>query len=132
MGCLFILLLVGLLAWANLAVVQMFTRRQAKARWWIGLAVAGGAGLGIWSGFFLEYQILPTLRVIGFPVPAAFFHLEGPPGQEQWIDFVTPDPLLVAGSNILILGMLAACPVWLAFWLWRGHSDWKGHSRTTI
>ena len=118
MGCLFILLIVGLLLWANIATVQMFTRRQAKAIWWIGLAVAWavGAGLGVWSGFFFEYQASATLRVFGFPVPAAFFHYEGPPGQEQWIDFITPAPLLFAGSNIFIVGMLAACPVGLAFW----------------
>jgi hypothetical protein len=121
MGCLFLLPIVGLLVWANITIVQMFTRRQTKARWWIGLAVAWavGAGIGVWSGFFFEYQILPTLRVAGFPVPAAFFHYEGPPGQEQWIDFITPAPILFAGSNILIVGMLAACPVGLAFWLTR-------------
>ena len=26
----------------------------------------------------------------GVMIPAAFFHWEGPPGEEQWIDFITP------------------------------------------
>jgi hypothetical protein len=117
MGCLFLLLMVGLLVWGNLATVQMLTRRHAKATWWIGLAVAW-AGIGVWSGFFFEYQASPTLRVFGFPVPAAVFHYEGPPGQEQWIDFITPAPILFAASNTFIIAMLAACPMGLAFWLW--------------
>src|SRR5438105_5969094 len=109
--------IVWLLAWANLATVQMLARRHAKARWWISLALAWaiGAAIGVWSGFFFEYQACPTLRVFGFPVPAGFFHWEGPPGQEQWIDYITPAPMLFAGSNIFIAGTLAACPVGLAF-----------------
>jgi hypothetical protein len=52
-------------------------------------------------------------------VPAAFFHWEGPPGEEQWIDFITPAPLLFAGSNVVILALLAACPVGVVCWLRR-------------
>jgi hypothetical protein len=126
MACLLIVVITWLLVWANMATVSTLNRRHAKAGWWLIFAVAwaAGAGIGVWSGFFLEYQATPTLRVFGFPISAAFFHYEGPPGQEKWIDFIMPAPILFAGSNIFILGMIAACPVGLAFWLWSVH---RGH-----
>jgi hypothetical protein len=121
MGCLLIPVLVGLLALANVATVRLLRRQQAGAGWWVGLGIAwlAGAALGIWSGFFFEYQPSPRLRVFGAPVPAAFFHWEGPPGEEQWIDFITPEPLLFAGSNVPILALLVASPLGLVFWVWR-------------
>jgi hypothetical protein len=88
----------------------------------MSVAWLAGASLGVWSGFFFEYQATPRLRVVGAPVPAAFFHWEGPPGQEQWIDFITPAPLLFASSNVVILSLLAACPVGLVFWLCGRHT----------
>jgi hypothetical protein len=81
------------------------------------LAWVAGAALGVWGGFCFEYQASPRLRVFGAPVPAAFFHREGPPGEEQWVSFITPAPLLFAASNVAILALLAACPVGLAYWL---------------
>lgn len=69
----------------------------------------------MWSGFFFEYQPSPKLRVFGAPVPGAFLHLEGRPGEEQWVDFITPAPMLFAGSNIVILALLAGLPVGLVF-----------------
>jgi hypothetical protein len=122
MGGLLISVLVWLLALANAAAVLLLRRRQAGRGWWAALWVAwlAGAALGVWGAFF-EYQLSPRLRAVGAPVPAAFFHLEGPPGEEQWIDFITPAPLLFAGSNVPILALLAACPVGLLFWVW----DWR-------
>jgi ribose/xylose/arabinose/galactoside ABC-type transport system permease subunit len=121
MGLLLITLLIVLLTWANVAIVRMLRCRHARLRWWVALSVAwlAGAGFGAWSGFFFEYQPLPRLRVFGAPVPAVFFHWEGPPGQEQWIDFITPAPRLFATSNILILALLAACPIGLVLRLTR-------------
>jgi hypothetical protein len=119
MGCLLIPVLIALLGWANAAIVRLFQRWHAGPVWWAALLIAwlAGALLGVWSGFFFEYQPSPRLRVAGAPVPGAFFHWEGPPGEEQWSDYITPAPLLFAGSNILILAMLAAVPVGVAFWL---------------
>jgi hypothetical protein len=119
MGCLFIPAAIILLVFANLAVVRMLIGRQAGSGWWAAVFVAWfvGAALGVWAGFYFEYQASPRLRVAGAPVPAAFFHLEGPPGDEQWVDFITPAPALFAGSNVPILALLAACPVGLVFWL---------------
>jgi hypothetical protein len=44
-------------------------------------------------------------------VPAAFFHLEGPPGDEQWVDFITPAPELFALANVPLLALAAGCLV---------------------
>jgi hypothetical protein len=121
MGFLLIILTVALLGYVNLAIVRSFRQRRAALPWW-GVLVAAwmvGSALGFWSGFFLEYRPLSKLRVAGAPIPAAFFHWEGPPGEEQWIDFITPVPLLFAGSNVLIVGLLTACPVGLAYWFFR-------------
>lgn len=121
MGFVIIFASVALLVSINAAIVRLFRRRRAGPGWWIGLTVAWavGAGLGFVGGFFFEYRPLPEFRVAGAPIPAAFFHWEGPPGHEQWVDFITPAPLLFAGSNVVILGLLAACPVGLAFRLGR-------------
>ena len=76
-----------------------------------------GAGIGARGGFFFEDRPTPVLRVFGAPVPAALPHWEGPPGEEQWVDFITPAPLLFAASNIAILALLAGLPVGLMFLL---------------
>jgi len=114
MGCWLIPAIIGLLAYSNIIIVRLFNPRLTGPRWWVALVVAWlvGGALGVWSGFFFEYQVSPTLRVAGAPVPAAFFHWEGPPGEERWIDFITPAPVLFAGSNIVILAMLL--PWWVA------------------
>jgi hypothetical protein len=123
MGCLFIPALIGVLALANAFIVRMLRQRGAGTRWWAALSSAwlAGAALGVWSGFFFEYQPSPRLRVFGAPVPAAFFHWEGPPGEEQWVDFITPAPVLFAASNVAILALLAGCPVGVAFWVVSRH-----------
>ena len=128
MGCLFIPAVIALLAFANFAFVRMFHRRRASAGWWVFLSAAWlvGAALGVWAGFFFEYQASPTLRVSGAPVPAAFFHWEGPPGEEGWVDFITPDPLLFASSNVVILALLAGFPVGLAFWVFQRKTRFPG------
>jgi hypothetical protein len=89
-----------------------------------------GVGMGVMTGFALAegrnpntdwLALMPVLlfglgfMIFGAPIPAAFFHWEGPPGKEQWVDFITPAPLLFAGSNVVILALLAAIPVGLAF-----------------
>src|SRR4051794_14848749 len=121
MGFLLIFSVVALLAYGNAVAVRSLLARRAGAPWWGVMAAAwvAGAVLGVWSGFYFEYRPEPKLRIFGAPIPAAFFHLEGPPGQEQWVDFITPAPLLFAGSNVVILALLAACPVGLVFWLHR-------------
>lgn len=119
MGFLLIFVFIGLLGWANLVAVRLLRSCVAGPGWWASLVLLwiGGAAVGYWGGFFFEYQPSPRLRVLGAPIPAAFLHLEGPPGDEQWIDFITPAPLLFAGSNVIIVALLLACPLLPAFWL---------------
>jgi hypothetical protein len=121
MFVLFVLGVVSLLAYLNLLIIRSFRRRSVGPGWWTMLIIAWAAGsaLGFVGGFFFEYQPSPHLRVAGAPVPGAFFRWEGPPGEEQWVDYITPAPLLCAGSNVAIIGLLAACPIGLAFWLQR-------------
>jgi hypothetical protein len=121
MGFLLIILTVALLGFVNLAIVRSFRQRREALSWW-GVLVAAwavGSALGFWSGFFLEYRPSSKLRVAGAPIPVAFFHWEGQPGEERWIDFITPVPLLFAGSNVVVIGLLAACPVGLAYRFFR-------------
>jgi hypothetical protein len=121
MGFLLLAVVVSLLACVNVAVFRSFWGHRVGSVWWGVLIAAWGAGavLGVWGGFCFEYQPLNELRVAGAPIPAAFFHWEGPRGEEKWVDFLTPAPLLFAGSNVFIVALLAGCPVWLAFWLRR-------------
>ena len=121
MGFLLILPLVALLAFANVISVRSFLAWRAGPPWWGALAVAWvvGTAVGVWSGFYFEYRPSPELRVFGAPIPTGCLHWEGPPGQEQWVDFITPAPLVFAGSNVVILALLAACTVGLVFWLRR-------------
>src|SRR5436309_1041054 len=97
---LIILALIGLLAWANYAMVRFLQRRHAAIGWWVLLIAvwAAGMALGVYGGFFFEYHASPKLRVFGAPVPALFLHWEGPPGQEHWVDFPADSALLNAAS----------------------------------
>jgi hypothetical protein len=111
----FALTLLALTSLAAFAAVRGLWRNRAGRRWWVGLALSAalGAAAGIWCGFFCEYYALEELRVFSFPVPAYFFHLE----DGDWVDYVVPAPLVVAGCNSLSLALLAVVPVWAAYWL---------------
>ena len=124
---------ISVLGLANAAVVRLLRVRGAGRVWWRVLAVAwlAGAGLGFWLALFFEYRPTPDLRVFGAPVPGAFLHWEGPPGEERWVDFITPFPLLFAGSNILVLALLAGLPIAYVFLLCR-HVDAEGMIRKEI
>lgn len=74
-----------------------------------------GACVGFYFGFFFDYLAAPTVRVYSFPVPAGFHVLESyADGTQQWIDFITPMPLLFAGSNVLIFGFAFVLPLSIA------------------
>ncbi len=71
-------------------------------------AVAGG-GLGL----LVNQCQLPlghSLRVMGFPVPGVFFHLE----DGQWVDFVAPFPWLNMVTDICLFCLSGAVAVALA------------------
>jgi len=121
MACVLIPAVFAMLAWANAAAVRALRAHAAPAGWWAALMVLwlAGAAAGVWGGFFAEYQASPTLRVSGAPLPVGAAHREGSPGQEQWVGFVTPAPLLFAAANVPLVGLLAGSIIGPAFWAWR-------------
>lgn len=74
--------------WLVVATMKRLRRHRFGTRWWIaaGLLVLLGAMVGRWAAMDFEYQPCPQARIIGFPVPVAFFILE----DDQWTDFVPP------------------------------------------
>jgi len=78
----------------------------SQARAWPKLAGAAGIGvaLGVWLALFVEYHWGARMRVIGFPVPVCFFHLE----DGNWIDYLIPTPMQWLGAAANFLSGLAA------------------------
>jgi hypothetical protein len=65
-------------------------------------AVAGGV-----LGFLVNQREFPlgaSLKVIGFPIPGVFFHLEN----GQWVDFVVPFPWVNMLSSIVLFCVAGA------------------------
>lgn len=94
---------------------RAFQRDHAGSAWRVlfwGLLLAGMA-TGVWAGFFLEYQLSRTLKVIGFPIPLVVFHLES----GNWVDYVTDGPVMIlkAASNLMFSALCLVLPVWAAF-----------------
>jgi hypothetical protein len=64
----------------------------------VGCVIVGFC-LGVWFGFFFEYQPSPRLRVIGCPVPVVCFVLQkSADGKEQWTDFM--NGFMFASSSV--------------------------------
>ena len=63
----------------------------------------GGLAAAAWGAFFVEYQVSPTLRIAGAPVPVAFFHLEN----GNWVDFIVGPGLLM---DFIIVPSLVTMP----------------------
>jgi hypothetical protein len=70
----------------------------------LGLAAAAGLLLAVWFAFFFRYHGSDQLRVQGFPIPAAFFHLDG----KTWRLTPPQPPLPVLGAAANFLTGLAA------------------------
>lgn len=122
MGPIIIIAVLALLGWLSVSAVRSLLARGVGFPWWAILVscVIVGFCLGVWFGFFFEYQPSPRLRVIGCPVPVVCFVLEtSADGKEQWTDFITPAPLLFAASNVLLWAFVSVYPAWLANTLWR-------------
>jgi hypothetical protein len=131
MECLLMPVVIAVLAYANRVIVRQLLRRQAGRGWWLVLfgAWVVGAAVGVWSTFSFEYRLSPNTRVLGAPMPMAAFHLEGPPGEEQWADYVNALLPLVICENGVTLALLASFPVSLTFWLWSRNAK-RGVSHT--
>jgi hypothetical protein len=91
-------------------------KRRVVAIWWIafGLTAVVGMLVGAWFGFHFEYHLSPRVVVYSFPVPGAFHVLESnDDGIKQWVDFVTPAPMLSAVANSIFFPCMLVTLVWL-------------------
>lgn len=84
-----------------------------KRKWLIVFSVVliVGAVAGCWLGFVFEYRVSSTLRVVGCPLPLAFFKWE----HDHWTDFITPAPLLNGVINVIVITLLALAPLNIIF-----------------
>ncbi len=97
----------GLIQWATWR--RIFGQRKSRPWSILTLSLATvGLALGIWLGA-TEYPVGTTLRMIGIPIPFAFFHWEG----GAWYDFVN-SPLLMCDAyavNAVCWSAAAISPV---------------------
>jgi hypothetical protein len=87
------------------------TGRRQLALWaaqrnWRALAAASAAGLllAVWLAFLVKYNNGPSLRLRGFPIPVAFFHLD----EKTWTRTLPPAPLPACAAAANFLTGLAA------------------------
>jgi len=96
--------------------------------WWIALGFAAilGGSIGIWLGFRFSYHLDPRVLVHGFPVPEAFYVLEHyTDGTQQWVDFITPTPTLIATANAFFVLSIAIAAITITHFFvlrWRRQS----------
>jgi hypothetical protein len=116
MGCLLVYGVVALAAWADFIALRTLARRRAGPFWWAAVAVLLSAGVaaGVWCSCG-EYQVSNRVRVCGFPVPVVTFILE----DGDWVDYVSPAPLLAAVLNAASVAVLSLLPVSAACFLRR-------------
>lgn len=114
MGLIIVMVVLALSAWAVYATVRRLRQTKAGRVWWISFALllAVGCGLGVWFAFSFEYQVAADMRFASFPVPLAFFHLEG----GAWVDFITPPYVMYPGlvANVASFAAAALLPLLVA------------------
>jgi hypothetical protein len=122
MGLIVIIVGLALLGWIYVCAIRSLRARGVGLLWWTALvgSLVIGFAVGVWGGFFFEYQPEPKFRVIGCPVPVVCFVFEKHgDGEEHWVDYVTPVPLLFAMSNVFLFSFVSVYPVWLVNTFWR-------------
>lgn len=116
MAILLIPFAIAAFGWAAFVAYGSLQRRSAPRGWFAAFfaLMAVGDCIGVYFGFFFFYLAAPTVRVYSFPIPAAFHVLESyDDGTQQWVDFITPVPILFAGSNVIIFACAMVLPLWL-------------------
>jgi len=105
-GLILILPVLALDIWLLATTGKKQIKIWTQARAWLRLAGAAslGVALAIWLSLFVEYKWGSTIRVIGFPVPVCFFHLE----DGNWVDFIPPAAMQYLGWAANFLSGLAA------------------------
>lgn len=93
------------LAAANYALIAKLKCCQPDRKWRLVIALSwiSGTALGVWSGFYFEYHLSPTLRVLSAPAPVAFLRLEATVGGTRWVDYWVPAAVPVAVLNVVIV-----------------------------
>ena len=113
MGILIVIIFLALSSWALVALFRRLRRQRATAGWWVtfGVLVACGVALGIQCAFYSEYHVGPHFRLVSFPIPVVFFHLE----HGDWVDFPVPEFQGWASmfTNVITITALATLPLWL-------------------
>jgi hypothetical protein len=109
MGCLLWAVVILLLTWADYCTVRSLYLNCRGPGWWaIFIALFSvGIGLGIWCGFYAEYQLSERTKVFGFPLMVGVFVKEN----GEWVDYVSPAPLLVALLDVLIVALVSVLPL---------------------
>jgi len=105
-GLLLILPIVAFDIWLSCTTGRRQLAEWISRRNWRHLAAAVVAGLllAVWLAFFVAYSSGAQLRVQGFPIPVAFFHLD----DKTWTSTTPPRLLHVAGVAANFLTGLAA------------------------
>jgi len=104
-----LILIIPILAfdvWLSCTTGRRQVRRWLELGQWREMAAAFviGVGLAVWLTFFLKYSFDPKMRVVGFPIPLVFFHLE----DKTWTQTVLPGALPYPGGVADFLTGLAA------------------------
>jgi hypothetical protein len=112
MGCLLWAVVILLVAWADWATVRSLYDNRRGPRWWVIFIAlfSAGIGLGVWCGFYAEYQLSERIKVFGFPLMVGAFVTEN----GEWVDYVSPVPLLVALLDVLIMTLVSILPMSVA------------------
>jgi hypothetical protein len=90
--------------WLGATVGKRQVQRWTRTRAWTGMAgvCAAGLALAILCLVFIQYHWDAKTRVIGFPIPMAFFNLE----DQTWVRSTTPKPwLYLAGVTNVASGL---------------------------
>ena len=105
-GLIFILPILAFDIWLSWTTGRRQVRLWVELGQWrqIAVACAIGMALAVWLTFYVKYSFDPKMRVIGFPIPLVFFHLE----DKTWTRTVLPAALPYAGGAADILTGLAA------------------------
>jgi hypothetical protein len=114
MGILVVILFFTASTWMLVALIRRLWSERKSGNWrWVLFCILSmcGVAIGIWCGFFCEYKVGGSLRVISFPIPIGFFHLE----DGQWVDFIVPQfqMWLALFTDVLTLTAFTTLPLWL-------------------
>lgn len=99
MGFLVIAPFAVLAGWSIFAIYRWLRRGAYGGQWWraFGLLACGGAVLGVWFAFFLQYNVnVANKRIAGFPIPLQIFSREK--NTDPWVPDRMPVSVRFGGA----------------------------------